>query len=597
MVVSPAPSLGENDLFAPYEYVRPIGSRPNSLHLVRHKAQREKPRLIVAERFVGAAAAGVGQAASFVTEARRISTLASPNVARVRELAVRGDDLVVFWDFIDGEKLAELWLTGGIPLELSLRLILDALTGVGAIHSMRDAKQQPMLLSHGEVSTATVVVGIDGIGRVLYAIARRLPGAQAEGASLGYLAPELHAGAPYDARADVFGAGVLLWEALSGERLFPEGDSVAILARLRSAGLAPAAVPDKAPWANGLVGVAAKALAVSPEDRWSTAAEMAAEIRKVAGLRLAPAAVASSFAQTVMAERVRARRERLESAAASTPLAAAIEKPIEAARWSRPPGAGAGARRWSDADGSSAGAPVVLARAADMEEPPTEPSHETVLESLPPAALNSVIPGPPEAPVHAPPPPLPARALAHRETGASIEEEASSESDLAASLDVPLSLIPPSATIDRLPTDPPPVLNEFDRRVHRRRTAAVLGGVSALGVVVFALAGWRVAHRPGSTWTTPAYANSVLTAIAETTSSRTATAPAPPAAPSQPGASPSPSASAAAPRAQHAPAPARMTLTPTPKPTSATLPHKQAAAPAPGHAKATSKNRFDPNSL
>src|SRR4029077_3405665 len=133
-----------------------------------------------------------------------------------------------------------------------------------------------------------------------------------EGASLGYLAPELHAGAPYDARADVFGGGVLLLEALSGGRLFPEGDSVAILARLRSAGLAPAAVPNKAPWAKGLVGVAAKALAVSPEDRWSTAAEMAAEIRKVAGLRLAPAAVASSFAQTVMAERVRARRERLE---------------------------------------------------------------------------------------------------------------------------------------------------------------------------------------------------------------------------------------------------------------------------------------------
>src|SRR3974390_1822677 len=108
MVVSPALSLGTGDPFAPYEYVQPIGSRPNPLHVVRHNAPHEKPKLSVAERFSGAAAASAGQAAVFVAEARRISTLASPNVARVRELAVRGDDLVVFWDFIDGERLADL---------------------------------------------------------------------------------------------------------------------------------------------------------------------------------------------------------------------------------------------------------------------------------------------------------------------------------------------------------------------------------------------------------------------------------------------------------------------------------------------------------
>jgi protein kinase-like protein len=603
MVVSPAPWFGASDPFAPYEYVRPIGSRPNQLHLVRRAAPREKPKLIVAERFIGAAAASVGQAAAFVSEARRISTLASPNVARVRELAVRGDDLVVFWEFIDGEKLADVWLSSGLSLELSLRLILDVLAGVGAIHSVRDAKQQPMHLAHGELSGATVVVGIDGIARVLHAIARRLPGAQTEQASLGYLAPEVHAGAPFDARADVFGAGVLLWESLSGTRLFPESDSVAILARLQSVGLVPAQVPSGAPWAKGLVGVAAKALAISPEDRWPSPAEMAAEIRKVAGLRLAPAVAASSFAQAAMGERVRARRLRLESAAASTPSVTDVDKPPQAVSWSVPSSAGPGARRWSDADASSAGAPIVAhvpvaPPVLEAAEPPTEPKGETLLESLPPSALNSVIPGPPEAPVDVPPPPLPARAFPQRVTGLTNVGEASSESDLAASLDVPISLPPPSVPVDELPALDLVEPSEVGRRVDRRRTAAVLGGVSALGLVVFALAGWRVAHRSAAPLSLGTYANSVPAAIAETAVTAQAAAPTQQAATAQPTQPGTPSASTpgapSVPRAARPPAPRSA---PAPRPSSAAVPHKQSTPPAGAHAKATSRTRFDPNSL
>ena len=78
---------------------------------------------------------------------------------------------------------------------MSLRIVIDTLTGAGAIHALRDAKQQPMDMAHGELSTATVVLGVDGTARVLHAIARRLPGARPEKASIGYLAPEVHAAA------------------------------------------------------------------------------------------------------------------------------------------------------------------------------------------------------------------------------------------------------------------------------------------------------------------------------------------------------------------------------------------------------------------
>jgi eukaryotic-like serine/threonine-protein kinase len=503
-------------IFAPYEAVSEIGSRPNSLHVVRHAAPGGRPKLLVAERFAGAAKANDIHAAAFVAEARRLSTLASPNVARVRELTVRGDDLIVFWDFIDGDRLSETWLSAGMTLEVALRLILDVLSGVGAIHLLRDVKQQPMKLAHGELSTATVVVGVDGAARVLHAIARRVPGARAEAASLGYLAPEVHAGGAYDARADVFSAGVLLWEALGYSRLFAQGDAAEIVARVR-AGIPLAAVPGKAPWARGLVQVAAKALVLSPDDRWPTAAAMAAEIRKAAGLRLAPAMAAAAFAKDAMSERVRARRERLESGQGTlsrveraTAGAAAAPAPL--------PQSSPAARRWADDDSAvlpgpgrePEGAPVaasVPAPTAAALEAPAEADLELVPESLPPGApasrMGSALPRPGPHPVDSriqgavpvpSPPPLPARAL-RASPPASVAEP-----NFAAAIDVPISIAPPPA--DPFEVAPTSVEQATalaqDLRASRRRRVAVLGGVGAFGLIVFVLAGWRVAHRDGA---------------------------------------------------------------------------------------------------
>jgi eukaryotic-like serine/threonine-protein kinase len=211
-VVAPgARSSVADDVFAPHEVVCELGSRPVPAFAVRQKAgPGGKPQLLVGERFAGAGKSGDPRAADFVREARRIATLANPNLARVREVNVRGDDLAVLGEFVDGEKASTLWLGGALSLEIALRVIIDALSGLSALHNLRDTKQQPMHLAHGELSPATVLFGIDGASRVLHVVARRAPGARTEAASLGYLAPEVHSGEPFDARADVFGAGVML---------------------------------------------------------------------------------------------------------------------------------------------------------------------------------------------------------------------------------------------------------------------------------------------------------------------------------------------------------------------------------------------------
>jgi len=315
-----------DDLFAPYEVIGELGARPLPVYVARQTSLAATGgQLVVAERFVGAGKAGDPAGSDLRREARRLTTLANPHLARVREVAVRGDDLVVFGDFIDGEKLAQFWppaggasslAFGALPLEVALRILLDVLTGAGALHALRDATQQPMKLTHGEIAPSTILFGSDGVGRILHAVARRAADVRAEATSLPYLAPEVHSGDAQDPRTDVFSIGVLLWEALEGKALSPGGAEPAGL-RVRSAALPAPTVPEKAPWAKALISVASRALAADPEDRWPTTASMAAEIRKAAGLKLAAASAAAAFAKSTFGDHAKERRARWESASRS----------------------------------------------------------------------------------------------------------------------------------------------------------------------------------------------------------------------------------------------------------------------------------------
>lgn len=525
----------------------------------------------MAERFAGVAKLGDTQWSAFIGEARRISTLASSNVARVRELAVRGDDLVAFWDFIDGEKLSETWLSR-MPLEVSLRIVLDVLSGVSAIHGIRDTKQQSMEIAHGEVSAATIVVGLDGVGRLLHAIARRLPRARAEAASLGYLAPEVHAGEPYDARADVFSAGVLLWEAVSAKRLFFEGDAAAIAARVRRHGVPLASVPAGAGWAAPLVAVAARALAPLPCDRWPTAAAMAAEIRKAVGLKLASAAAAASFARAAMGERTKVRRQELESGDALVTASLPAE--------------------------NASDAPRALNASHTM---PTESTAPLAPESLAPESIDSL----PEQL----PPPLPQRTSPQRLSSARVGphaqvDDANATHDFAAAIDVPLSISPPPPAAIAVSHASIAPAGPFDDNggVTRRRRVAVLGGVGAFGMIVFVLAGWRVAHRdPGvglpageptrvvaGSASPPAWPPMASPARADVT------APAPPA--SSVGA-PAPTSGAAASASPTPPSPPLVNSAPVLKPSSMATAAQRPPAPTQALRRHHSNSGYDPGSL
>jgi serine/threonine-protein kinase len=619
------PPLPEG-VFAPYELVRELGARPAGVYAVRQPAaQGAKPHLLAAEYFAGAAKGPDGKESDFVREARRIATITSPNLARVRDVVLRGEDVVVFSEMLDGERLSELWRPDGLPLEIALRAIVDVLSGTAALHSLRDGKQQPMKLAHAEISPVTVALGLDGVARVLHAIARRAPGVQPDPASVGHMAPEVLAGEPFDQRADVFGAGVLLWEVLTGKTLFTETDPAQHVARIRSAPVPPATVPEKAPWAKGLVDVAARALAASPDDRWPTATAMAAELRKAAGLKLAPVSTAAAFAKSAYGERAKTRRQQLETILAMVPAAPAEEAApisIDVVAASAPPppppppqvmvAPGLPAPLSDVVELSSES---LLESSDSLPPPPAAPATGAGLDPFAASAKLAEAPAlPPPVPKAAPPVPpevVPDR-LVEPEFGPISGTPAFAAAIVTPPpvLEAPAVLAPPpSPAAEVSDADPSPPLAAG---ASRNRKFAVLASVGGLGVLMLLLVIARLAFRDTSTKETPGPAPTEVATAPATAS--TGESPTPVASSAPPPTAPSvalPVASvASAPPAQPPPPPPATTLVAaaSPPPPVAARPPPPAAKPPPPAAKpapppppprprSKKKPAFDPNSL
>jgi eukaryotic-like serine/threonine-protein kinase len=183
----------------------------------------------------------------------------------------------------------------GYGLARALRLLLDVLSGLSALHDTQNDNGQPF--THGELVPALVRVDRSGAARLIPLAPwhRTTLGKQPSPERIGHLAPERLLGDVIDQRADVFSAGVLLWEALAGRRLF-EADSVdEIITRLMGGRITLPALPPELAWAVPLKDVAVCALSVDPERRFANAADFAEAIEAVAAQHVASHAEVAAF--------------------------------------------------------------------------------------------------------------------------------------------------------------------------------------------------------------------------------------------------------------------------------------------------------------
>jgi eukaryotic-like serine/threonine-protein kinase len=229
----------------------------------------------------------------FLDEARLAARIRHPNVVPTIDISDSDEaGYFIVMDYIEGDHLGQILASAHkveerLPVPVALRIVVDALGGLGAAHDLVDENGKHLGLVHRDVSPHNIMVGRDGVARLTdFGVAKaedRLThtrDGQVKG-KLAYMAPEQAASGQTDSRSDLFSMGVILWECITGRRLFRTESTAATLHKLlHEDAPAPSTVdPALAP----LDAVLAKALAREPNVRFTTAEEFAQAIEEAAG--------------------------------------------------------------------------------------------------------------------------------------------------------------------------------------------------------------------------------------------------------------------------------------------------------------------------
>jgi formylglycine-generating enzyme required for sulfatase activity/serine/threonine protein kinase len=227
----------------------------------------------------------------FLDEARLASRIRHPNVVPTLDVATFGDELLLVMEYVDGESLQNLLRAmrarrERIPVRIVLAIMCGVLHGLHAAHEATNEGGQALHIVHRDVSPQNILCGVDGASRVLdFGIARAAERAETtrEGVvkgKLAYMAPEQLGGAPTDRRTDIYAAAVVLWEMLSGQRLFvgEDGGSVMIDKLLRGTIEPPSKHAPEVP--KLLDAITLHGLARNPDRRFATAREMAMALER-----------------------------------------------------------------------------------------------------------------------------------------------------------------------------------------------------------------------------------------------------------------------------------------------------------------------------
>ncbi len=306
----------------------------------------------------------------FIDEAKLAAQLSHPNIIHIYDLGKIGADYYIAMEYVDGKDLRaalNLARQKNRPLPYGLALLIGnrLAAALEHAHRKRDFDGRELGLVHRDVSPQNVLLTTDGDIKLCdFGIAKAVSkaGQTQMGALKGklqYMSPEQAWGRPVDARSDIFSLGALLYEMLTGERLFAGDSEISVLESVREGrvrgprDIAPSLPPE-------VDAVVRKALARTPEERFQSAGELEARLGELL------AEVKPTPSHSDLASYLR-RLDAPADAAVETPPAPKPETPIVA-----PP-------------------PVVVASPIPESRPDPSPAPVRPAEPTPPVPAPAVV--------------------------------------------------------------------------------------------------------------------------------------------------------------------------------------------------------------
>ncbi len=302
--------------FGRYELLRKIAAGGMGQVLLARKGAEGFEKLVVIKRILPHLVEDEEFFTMFIDEAKITMRLDHPNIARINEFGVENGVHFIEMEYVSGEDVRRLdkrsrMANTPLPLGVIIRVIADAAAGLDFAHKAKDSKGSPLNLVHRDVSPQNVLVGFDGSVKLIdFGVAKAAGRAQhtATGILKGkfpYMSPEQADGLDIDARSDVFALGVVLWELLTGKRLF-KGENDLMTQRLVKACQVPPPSEVEPSLPKAFDAVVLKSLAKDVKDRYADAGAFRSALEDFAFKNNIPASNSYlvDFMQALYAERI-----------------------------------------------------------------------------------------------------------------------------------------------------------------------------------------------------------------------------------------------------------------------------------------------------
>jgi serine/threonine protein kinase len=220
----------------------------------------------------------------FIDEAKIAVQLQHANIAQIFDLGKVDESFFIALEYVHGRDLRSIFdrmrnKGDSLPIAMASYVIMQVCEGLDYAHNKRDAQGRELNLVHRDISPQNVLIGYEGEVKLIdFGIAKAAGKASKTQAGIlkgkfGYMSPEQVRGLPIDRRSDIFAVGIVLYELLTGERLFIGESDFSTLEKVRNVEIMPpSSYNKKIP--QELERVVLKALARDPDDRYANAIDL-----------------------------------------------------------------------------------------------------------------------------------------------------------------------------------------------------------------------------------------------------------------------------------------------------------------------------------